>query len=387
MLPGLQRLSIKGRNEKVCLPCTGTIIEFRESGDPIHPTATSEFWTTEECSVCTDKFSEVLNTPFGQLMRTRWTEEYPIFVCEAGHVVHKRCMLLWDKTCPLCKRGTYDPLVYGERLHVQVATYDDSELAQALPIAQRSLKTLKDPVTKYVKHYDGDAGNEHLIRIDRGDGTNEFYKGNKGKEYHERTEYASGNIAYYTGTKDNESKVRTVDADGTVTLWTGRQGVERRYEVQMPDGTQLFFSWDERLYRKVERDGTEHFFDGDGVRTKSYSPKTQRWFNYKKYKQGDGYASRLVREVRQNGDVIYYTGPQHFERKERKLSHDGTLYTYQGPKGHERYIQREFPNGAIAYYENGRVVDFRTPDDPSQRPREPVPGYPEEDSDFYEDDD
>jgi len=87
-----------------------------------------------------------------------------------------------------------------------------------------------------VVHYEGDAGNERLVRADTPAGIVAYFEGGPRSERIVRRVYPDGFIGHFEGPHTEERVVRIDHPDGRVAHFEGEHGEERKVRIDHPDG-------------------------------------------------------------------------------------------------------------------------------------------------------
>ena len=117
--------------------------------------------------------------------------------------------------------------------------------------------------------YQGNIGNEFLVRKELPDGTKEFYQGTKSNEKLIRKELPDGTKEFYQGTKSNEKLVRKELPDGTKEFYQGTKSNEKLVRKELPDGTKEFYQGtksNEKLVRKELPDGVIEIIEENEIK-------------------------------------------------------------------------------------------------------------------------
>ena len=108
------------------------------------------------------------------------------------------------------------------------------------------------------KFYEGEVGQERMVRMEFLDGAKQFYEGKKDQERIVRKEFPNGMKVFYEGKKDQERIVRVESLDGTKYFLEGERGQERYVIIEHPDETKVFYEGEkgqERVVRKEYPNG------------------------------------------------------------------------------------------------------------------------------------
>lgn len=184
------------------------------------------------------------------------------------------------------------------------------------------------------------------------DGQEQFFENNRLVKINNPCDQST---IHFSGEPGEEIAYEAVShVDGQVKKLRGARGLEEVYEVVFPDGEVHFFDGrtnEERLYRAITADGTEQIFEGEKGEehlVRVWSPGTP---SEKREFEGPKGEEALRSVTRSNGDLEYYLGKRHHERKFLSFHTDGTEVTWIGESGAERQYAQHFANGVSHYSE------------------------------------
>ena len=176
------------------------------------------------------------------------------------------------------------------------------------------------------KFYEGEVGQERLVRKEFPDGTKQFYEGKKDQERIVRKEFHNGIKHFYEGEVGQERMVRMEFLDGTKQFYEGEKCQERVVRVESLDGIKYFLEGERGQERYViiePPDETKVFYEGE---------------------RGQ---ERVVRKEYPNGIKVFYKGERGQEKIVRKEFPDGNV---------DKYKSETLPNGETKYYNHYSYV-------------------------------
>ena len=185
-----------------------------------------------------------------------------------------------------------------------------------------------------IHFYEGEHGEERLVRVQRPDGCITHCEGERGAERLVREELPDGTVDFF----EDGLVVRTELPDGTVRVYQGG----RLVRAERPDGDVHFFE-DGLVVRTELPDGSVRVFEGGLVVRMELPDGDVHFFE-------DGL---VVRTELPDGSVRVHEGG-----RLREELPDGTVRVHEGG----RLVRAELPDGDVHFFEGGLLVRAELPD-------------------------
>ena len=425
-LSNLSKLSLEESNRPQCLPCgLDTMANLQAATWPCNEDG--------NCAICLETLNK--DSPSSPFVGSG---PFIVAVCSNQHIYHKGCILQYiytqrvsnrGQTCPDCRNPVNSQSVYegwNDRFRQSVEKGKLSKIKEKRDDEEENCNTdERDPTRKLRRDnnddsyeiwegkrnsmslvereyyersaggprlvlkeniklglngfYEGQAGQERLVRVESSNGVKRFFEGPAGQERLVRLVSASGikhfyegpageerlvrrelpdgvNILYYEGPDGQERKVREELENGVKHFYEGPHGQERKVREEYPNGTKHFYEGprgQERLVRKEFPDGAKQFYEGPADEERLVRRELPDGVNSLYYYEGPDGQERLVRRELPDGSNTFYEGPDGQEREVRTEYPDGSIHFYEGAAGEERIERQEFPDGTKVFYDSG----------------------------------
>ena len=284
----------------------------------------------------------------------------------------------WAATDPLT-RDPIDPQIVQDlktSYQQQIVEQTDDDGVESLFENGRLLRRYF-PSNQTVEIYEGEAGQEVLVRRQQPFGIITYYQGGpRGQERIVKTSDFNGRVDHYQGEHGREYVVRSVfpngtelfferdengvrrlvrkiDIDGFVTHYEGAFFSEYMVRRELPNGMTIFYEGPknrERMVKKTTREELVFFYEGakgEEHLVSIYNPR-KKWTTYY---EGLRDNERKVSRHLENGTILRYEGPHKAEVLRSKTFPDGTIWEYDGPRDAIVLVKKIFPHGTVVFYE------------------------------------